>query len=253
MHRTLRAAMTAVVLLGASLPAAAQSTPWEDRVFGGISFGLDSGSADVNDRRTISVYGEDGTIESSSGFDADGIIDFSVGARVWRNMGVAIGYTSKSSTGTANVTGSVPHPQFFDRPRTFTDSIDGMDRDEHATHLQIGWMIPVNDNVDVFVYIGPSFYSLSQEIVANVTLAEQGPPYSTVVVQPSVELRKDRATGYNLGADATYMFYTRDTLRIGAGAFMRFTGATADLRNSNSTIETDLGGFQLGFGLRARF
>jgi hypothetical protein len=253
-HKTLRAALTAVVLLGVSLPAAAQSTPWEDRVFGGISFGIDSGSADVTDSRTISVYGESGTLSSTSGFDADGIIDFSVGARVWRNMGAAIGYHSKSSTGVAEITGSIPHPQFFDRPRSFSDSVDGIDRDENATHLMIGWMLPVNDNLDVFVYGGPSFYRLSQEVVSDLAIAEQGPPYTSIVVQPTIDVRKKSATGYNIGADATYIVYTTESVRLGIGGFMRFTGATADLRISdNSTVETDLGGFQIGIGARVRF
>lgn len=247
--------MTAV-LVGASQPAAAQSmmdTPWEDRVFGGISFGLDSGSPTVNDNRSFIIYGENATLQSSSDFDADGIIDLSVGARVWRNMGVAIGYHSKSSTGVAEISGTVPHPIFFDQPRTFTDTVDGIDRDESATHIQIGWMIPVNDKLDVFVYVGPSFYRLSQDVVSDLALAEQGSPFTSVVVQPTIEERKDSGVGYNLGADATYILYTRDRLRLGLGGFMRFTGAGADLQVSDSTVETDLGGFQIGFGARVRF
>ena len=257
MHKTLRAAMTAVMLLGASLPAAAQAgpwdRPWEDRIFGGITFGIDSGSADVSDSRDITVYGENGTLQSTSSFDADGIIDLFAGARLWRNAGVAIGYHSKSSTGVAEVTGSIPHPQFFDRPRTFTDSIDGIDRDEHATHLMFGWMFPVNDNLDVFVYAGPSFYHVSQEVIADLAIAEQGPPYTTIIVQPTIEVRKDSPVGYNLGADATYIVYTREKMRLGVGGFMRFTGASGELDVDGSTIETDLGGFQIGIGARFRF
>ena len=258
MHKTLRAAMTAVVLLGASLPAAAQNipwdTPWEDRVFGGITFGIDTGSAEVSDSRNITVYGEPGTLQSTSDFDVDGIIDFSVGARVWRNAGVAIGYHSKSSTGVAEITGSIPHPLFFDRPRTFTDSVDGIDRDEHATHLMFGWMFPLKDNLDVFLYAGPSFYHVSQEVVSDLAIAEEGPPYTTIVVQPTIEVRKKGSTGYNLGADATYIVYTRESLRLGVGGFMRFTGASADLQiNDSTSVETDMGGFQIGIGARVRF
>ena len=257
MHKTLRAAMTAVLLLGASLPAAAQNipwdTPWEDRIFGGITFGIDTGSAEVSDSRNITVYGETGTLQSTSDFDADGIIDFSVGARVWRNAGVAIGYHSKSSTGVAEISGSIPHPLFFDRPRTFTDSVDGIDRDEHATHLMFGWMFPLKDNLDVFVYGGPSFYHISQEVVADLAIAEEGPPYTTIVVQPTIEVRKKSTTGYNIGADATYIVYTTESWRLGVGGFMRFTGANAKLDVNGTTIETDLGGFQIGIGARVRF
>ena len=254
MHRTLRAAMTAVALLGASLPAAAQSTPWEDRVFGGISFAFEGGADDISESRSFTVYGENGTVSSTTDFDADALIDLTVGARVWQNAGVALAYTSKSSTGVADITGSVPHPLFFDRPRAIAETIDGIDRDESAIHLQFGWMFPVNDRIDVFVYLGPSFYDMSQEVVTDLAVAEQGPPVTTVVVQPTIQEREDGATGYNLGADATYMLYTRDRLRVGVGAFLRFTGATAELTLSDGNrVQTDLGGTQFGFGARFRF
>ena len=253
MHRPLRAALMAAVLVGVSLPAAAQSTPWEDRVFAGISFGFEAGTSTITDSRTFVVYEEPGSLQSTSRFDSDGIIDISLGARVWSNMGVAIGYHAKSTTGTAEVQGSIPHPIFYDRPRSFTDSIDGIDRDESATHVQIGWMIPVNDKVDVFVYAGPSFYRLKQEVVSDLAVAEQGPPFTSVVVQPTVSLLKENVTGYNVGADATYMLYTSDTLRFGLGGFLRFTGATANINLGDATTETDLGGVQFGVGARLRF
>jgi len=246
----------AAVLVGASQPAAAQTPleePWEDRVFGGLSFGVEGGSAEISDSRTFTVYEEAGSIETQASFGSDAIIDISGGVRVWRNMGVALSYHAKSTTGTANVQASVPHPIFFDRPRSYTETIDGIDRDEKATHLQFGWMFPINDNFDVFAYVGPSFYRLTQEVVAGASIAEQGPPFTTVIVQPTIETRKESATGYNLGADATYMFYTRDRLRLGVGGFLRFTGATADIQLSDSAFETDLGGVQFGIGARIRF
>ena len=253
MHRTLRAALMAAVLVGASQPAAAQSAPWEDRVFAGVSFGIEGGSADISDSRSFPIYGEAATLVSNAGFNADSIVDFSVGARVWRNMGVAIGFHAQSTTGSGDIQGSIPHPIFFDRPRTFTDPIDGIDRDEYATHLQLGWMVPLGDNLDVFVYGGPSFFRISQEVVSDIAVAEQGPPFTSVVVQPTIALRKENATGFNIGADASYMFYTRDRLRLGVGGFLRYTGATADIALSNSSISTDLGGIQFAVGARVRF
>ena len=117
-----------------------------------------------------------------------------------------------------------------------------------------GWMFPLKDNLDVFLYAGPSFYHVSQEVVSDLAIAEEGPPYTTIVVQPTIELRKKNSTGYNLGADATYIVYTRESLRLGVGGFMRFTGASADLQiNDTTSVETDMGGFQIGIGARVRF
>ncbi|MEZ5288833.1 MAG: hypothetical protein R2712_29345 [Vicinamibacterales bacterium] len=253
MHRTLRAALIAAVVVGLGQPAFAQGTPWEDRAFASISFGFEGGGAELSDARDFSIYGESARIISNTSFDPDSILDFSVGARVVRNFGVAIGYHTKSSTGVADIQGSIPHPIFFDRPRNFTSAEDGIDRDEHAVHLQFGWMLPLREKLDVFLFAGPSFYRLSQELVSDVTLAEQGPPFTSVVVQPNIELRKENATGYNAGADVTYMLKTTDSIRLGVGGFIRVTGATAKLALANGTVETDLGGLQFGIGGRIRF
>ncbi len=258
MHRTMRAAMMAAVLVGASQPAAAQSslleTPWEDRVFGGFNFAFDASKSDISATSPFVIYDETGGLTTNAEFKADTLLDGSFGARVWRNLGVAVGFSSRSGTGEGTIEGSIPHPLFYDQPRSYTDNLDGIDRTESATHLQFGWMVPLNDNFDVFVYAGPSFYRLTQEVVTDLAVAEQGPPYSTVVVSPSFAERKESAVGYNLGADITYIFYTRDTLRLGIGGFMRFTGATADVELGNGvTVESGMGGFQMGVGARVRF
>jgi hypothetical protein len=258
MHRTLRAAMMAAVLVGAGQPAAAQSslleTPWEDRVFGGFNFAFDASKSDITTNSPFVVYDETGGVTTSVEFKADTLLDGSFGVRVWRNMGVALGFSSRSGTGEGSIEASIPHPLVYNQPRGFSSELDGIDRTESATHLQIGWMVPLNDNFDMFVYAGPSFYRLTQEVVSDLTLAELGPPYSTVVVSPSFEERKESAVGYNLGADITYIFYTRDRMRLGIGGFVRFTGATADVELGNGvTVESGMGGFQSGVGARVRF
>jgi hypothetical protein len=258
MHRTLRAAMVAAVLVGASQPAAAQSslleTPWEDRVFGGFNFAFDASKSDITTNSPFVIYDETGGLTTNAEFKADTLLDGSFGVRVWRNLGVAVGFSSRSGTGEGSIEGSIPHPVFYDQPRAYADSLDGIDRTESATHLQFGWMLPVNDRFDVFVHVGPSFYRLTQEVVSDLAIAEQGPPYSSVVVSPTFAVRKESAVGYNLGADATYIFYTNDQVRLGIGGFMRFTGATADVELGNGvTVESGMGGFQAGVGARVRF
>lgn len=250
---TKRAALMAAVLIGASQTAFAQSRAWDDRVFASVSFGAETGSTDVASSRAFTIYAEPATVSSATTFDSDSILDFQVGARVFGNFGVSVAYHTQSSSSTADVSGSIPHPIFFDRPRSFAESIDGIDRDEYATHLQVGYMVPFNDKLDMYVYGGPSFFRVSQEVVDDVTVAEQGAPFTNVVVQPSFAVRKKSATGYNVGVDLSYMFYSTDTVRLGLGAFARMTGAKADITVGESTVETDLGGFQFGIGARFRF
>ncbi len=253
MHRLLRAALTAAVLLGVSQQAAAQARAWEDRVFAGVSFGLEAGTEEVSQSRSFPVYGEQATLLNNSSFDRNNILDLTLGARVWRNLGVALAYHTGTASGSGDVSGSVPHPLFFDRPRNFSERLSGFERKEHATHLQIGWMVPISDNVDVFVYGGPSFFRISQDIVSDISVGEQGFPYANVVVSPTLAVAKRNATGYNVGVDASYMFYNTDAVRLGVGGFLRVTGASATLRAGDSVIDTDLGGVQFGLGARIRF
>jgi hypothetical protein len=253
----LRAALVAAAVIVASQPASAQSV-WEDRVFANISFGIDTGSTDISQNSSFVVYSETGTLQSNATFGSFGIFDFAIGARIYRNVGVAIAYHTGDTTGDGEISGSVPHPAVFDRPRTFSQEFNDADRDEHATHLQIGWMVPLNDKFDVFIYGGPSFYGVSQELVTNLTFAEQGPPFTSVTALAEIQQIKESAVGYNLGADATYFVYETDRLRLGVGGFLRFTGASADLEFTNNagerqSIETDLGGVQFAFGARVRF
>ena len=65
--------------------------------------------------------------------------------------------------------------------------------------------------------------------------------------------QKRSATGYNVGADATYIFWQNDSVRVGAGGFVRFTSAKTDVRLLVSDFDTTIGGVQFGFGGRIRF
>jgi hypothetical protein len=147
----------------------------------------------------------------------------------------------------------VPHPVFFDRPRSFSQTLDNAERDEHAAHLQFGWMVPLGDRFDLFLSGGPSFFRVSQDVVSDLSFAEQGPPFSSVNVNAVTTTSKRNATGFNLNVDATYVVYQRDRFRLGVGGLLRFTGATADLNVGGTTIATDLGGVQVAAGLRLRF
>jgi len=47
--------------------------------------------------------------------------------------------------------------------------------------------------------------------------------------------------------------WQNDSVRLGAGGFVRFTGATTDVFMLTNDVETKLGGMQFGFGGRIRF
>ena len=58
---------------------------------------------------------------------------------------------------------------------------------------------------------------------------------------------------FNAGADATYIVWTNDSIRLGVGGFLRFTQASTDVEMLTTSQPTDVGGMQFGFGGRIRF
>lgn len=250
--RKLAMAMVVGVLFGGTREAAAQGAP-DDRVYLSIGFGLESGSSALNDTKQYTLYDETATTNTAANWSSGSFFAGGIDFRLFKNLTVGVSYHQETNTADTAVSGTVPHPLFFNQPRNFSDTEGGLSRNENATHLSFGWVIPFSSKLDVLVSGGPSFFRLSQDVVSEVTIAEKGGNYSEVVVDSTVSTQKRSVTGYNVGADATYIFWQNDSVRLGAGGFVRYTTATTDVRLLVSDVETTVGGIQFGFGGRIRF
>jgi hypothetical protein len=241
------------VCAGTARESAAQVAPWSDRGYINIGWGVESGSSALSDTRTTTIYEETATVTSASSFTSGSLFDAGVGVRVWRNLTIGGAYHQEQNDTAGELTGSIPSPVFFNRPRTLTQRVEGLERKEKATHLVLGWVLPINNKLDVMVFGGPSFFRIEQDVVSNLTVGEQGGSFTAVIAQPTVTTRKASQTGYNVGADATYIVWENDSVRLGAGGFVRFTKASFDIEMLNSSQPTEAGGVQFGFGARLRF
>lgn len=241
------------VFAGTARQASAQGATWADRGYINVGWGVESGSTSMSDTRTATVYEESATVTSTSNFTSGSLFDVGVGLRIWRNVIVAAAYHQEQNDTEGQLTGSIPSPVFFNRPRTLSQAVPGLERKEKAVHLQFGWVVPLGAKMDVMVTGGPSFFRLEQEVVSNVTFGEQGGNFSTVVASPSESVRKQSKTGFNVGADATYIVWQNDSIRVGAGGFARFTKADMNIEMLTSSQPTQVGGMQFGFGARLRF
>lgn len=239
------------VLVGGTREAAAQGVT--DRVFLNIGFGVEQGNNDATDTTTYTLYDETATVSSSTSWTSGSIFGGGVDFRLFKGFTVGVGYHQETNTTGSLVTGSLPHPIFFNRPRTFSVTEGGLQRRENATHITFGWVQQITPKLDVLVSGGPSFFRLQEDVVSEVEVAERGGDYSQVLVSPTVTLQKRSVTGYNVGADVTYILWQNDSVRLGGGGFVRYTGATTDVRLLANNIETKVGGIQFGFGARIRF
>ena len=114
----------------------------------------------------------------------------------------------------------------------------------------IGWVMPFGPKFDVMVTGGPSFFRVEQDAVSNVAIGESGGTFTT---QPTITTSKKSQTGFNVGADATYIVWQNDSVRLGAGGFVRYTAADVSLPMLTTEQSTEVGGMQFGFGARLRF
>jgi hypothetical protein len=237
-----------------SREAAAQGlgAPSDDRVLVTIGFGEESGSSDMSDTMNLTVYEEPATVTTSTTWSSGSIFEVSAAVRVFMNFTVGVGYHQETNTTDTQISAVVPHPIFFNRPRNITATESGLYRRENATHLTFGWIVPVDDKLDVHVTGGPSFFRLRQDVVSAVRAAETA-DLNNPVVQSTVTEQRKSVTGFNLGADVTYILWQNDDMRIGAGGFLRYTSAEADVLMLANEVSTKVGGMQFGFGARVRF
>jgi hypothetical protein len=240
------------VCAGVAQDAHAQTGTWADRGYVNFGFGVESGSSSITETQNIVIYEEPGTVTSSTSWTSGSLIDAGFGVRVWRNMTVGISYHQEENDTDAEVTGLIPSPIFFNQPRELNQEAV-LERKEKAAHLVFGWVFPFNDKLDVMLFGGPSFFRLEQDAVSDVEIGEGSSPFTTVVADLDVETRKKSFVGFNVGLDATYIVWSNDDLRIGAGGFLRFTQASGDILQLVSEQPTDVGGLQFGLGARVRF
>jgi hypothetical protein len=239
------------VFAGTAQEAAAQA-PWSDRGYINVGWGVESGSSAMADSKNFTIYDEAATVNSAATFTSGSLFDVGVGLRIWKNLTVGAGYHQEQNDTEGALSGTIPSPVFFNRPRTLTHAVPGLERKEKATHLMIGWVVPVGSKFDIMLSGGPSFFRVEQDVVSDVRIGE-GANFNSVVADPEVTTRKQSVTGYNVGADATYIVWQNDNVRVGAGGFVRFTMADAAFDMLSSSQPTEVGGVQFGFGVRLRF
>jgi opacity protein-like surface antigen len=254
---------TMCVLAGSTQAAAQQAAgvpPAPGRLTISGNIGFQAGDHDITRSTVFPLYDEEGNIDiTQTGIGGGSFFDFGANYRVRNQLGAGIAFTFNSSEGDGTVTGSIPHPLFFDTFRTLSASADGLEHKERGVHLQATWRIPFTEALDFTVSAGPSFFNISQDFIRRVTFSET-PPFDAVNVDAVelLSLRKN-AVGFNIGVDAAYTVYSGNLNVLGVnpaiaiGAQARYTRAETDFDiNDNDSASVKAGGFQIGAGVRVR-
>ena len=246
--------MSVAVVLAVSLLAAgrakAQMRAWEDTGYVSINYGYQVGTRSFQESFSDTVFAEEATYSVSHESGEGRQFDIGGGLRVWRNLAAGVAVTSFSTSDGADITGRVPHPLIFNRLRNVSFARTDLEHKEVGVHIQAAWVMPVNEKISVTVTGGPSFFSIDQSLITGVTTAAEIAPFDAVAVSSAAATSvSESGVGANAGVEVTYLV----TEQLGGGLFVHWAGGTVDIPASGGTQSIDVGGVQVGFGLRARF
>ena len=251
----MRTIIAAALVAAAAAPAGAQTqfqTAAQPRGFISANGVYEATSSAFSDRFEFQEFVETGSVETR--FEAKSALglDATIGIRLWRNVGAAVGFTtyapgSRDDTG-GEVTASIPHPFEFNRQREVSGAA-GLRRKETAIHASLLYFIPVNDRVQAVIGAGPTFFQAEQSFVQRVQY-DHVYPYDTATFR-GVDHDNESASGvgFNASLDITWRF----ARRFGAGGIIRYAQASLPFTPGERTVTVDVGGLQAGLGVRVLF
>lgn len=240
---------TAWVLTAPSL-ALAQAASKPTRFTIGVSGGVQQAAEDVSDHFSFPKNVETEVVDVKYSMKPWALIDLAAGYRLWNNLGVGVAVSVTSGKGDADVTASVPHPFFFNQPRTVTGTENDIAHSETGVHLQLQYMVPATGRLHFTLEGGPSWLNVDHEVVTDVTVTESY-PFDTAAFGGAVtKSTKGSAVGFNAGIDVTWLFAES----VGVGGIVRYTRADVDLKAvEGRTLTMKAGGLQGGVGIRVLF
>jgi opacity protein-like surface antigen len=238
--------------------ASAQATPAPAtaavpaRGFVALHFGAQSGESELVDGFSFPQYDETAAVAVRQSIGGGGLINFEGGARVYGRWyaGLAISRTSNNIETTVDA--SIPNPLVFDQPRR-ADPLtnEALKHSETGYHLFARYVFPVNDQFEIGVSAGPSFISVTHDVVTGISFQEGSAPFTTVTLTGTTQREEsETVTAFNFGANATY----RITGQFGVDGFFRYAKGSTDVAGaSTGTVEISGGGAQFGVGVRYAF
>jgi hypothetical protein len=243
--------LTVSAIVIASVTAGnAQTLAGTPQVVIAVNTGYQATSNDFRDGAVFRDYSEDGRFDTEYRVASGPTFDLSGSRQVWRWLAVGGGISRFSHSTPATLTGSVPHPFFFNRPRSIGGSIAGLTRQELSVHAQLRTIVPVGNDLQLAFFGGPSWFRVRQEIVTDIAYADEY-PYDEALLRSNTTIGETgSALGLNAGIDMA-LFFVR---RAGIGMSVQYSSATIDLRSADGGVTAvRAGGIQTGAGLRLRF
>ena len=240
---------------GAKAPPAKKAAPpraskvWKGRGFAVVSAGAQLAAPGYTSTAVFEVHAEDATLNANASIGVGPVFGARGGVRVWKNMAVGAGLEMAATSQTLAITGRLPHPFQFNQYREVEGTESGLDRTEALVAFELSWLVALARRVDMFVFGGPAYISVRQEMATRIQFTETY-PYGTADLT-GVETATMRGGGFGVtaGLDVSYLV----TKHLGLGGEVRYSYASTTLTPSDQPAKVGLGGLQAAFGARILF
>ncbi len=248
-------------LVGGATDATAQPAP-TDRIAVWLDVGWRPASRTFGSTRVFPVFSELGSFQASYAIEKGGVIAGGVSFRLWRNLAVGLDVSSYRSVNAAQLTAELPHPFFFDLPRSTMGEADGLERQELGVHIRALWVMQLTNWLVVSASVGPSLINARQDLVSSVEHTEVGFPFDDIIFAGHTDSSQSATTaGMNSGVDIdTFVLHRLPFLnrfavmeKVGLGLLIRYVRGSVDMQLGDDRAQVDRGGLQVTTGLRVRF
>lgn len=243
---------SALILLPALLAGApsARAQAGSDRVRISVEGGIPLASAGFSQAFTRTVNLETARFTTDLSPNASGFAGAGARIRIARAFSAGLTMTVASGSANGSLDAVVPHPFYFNQPRSFVGDIDGLDRRETAVHLELGWTVPMWRKAALSLFGGPSRIALRQALATRVNYDEAFPFDTATYASADSTVVTSAALGFHAGADITW----RLGARVGVAGLVRYSRAPVSLSaGAGNDVDTVAGGVQAGGGLRLFF
>lgn len=250
MRRTVIALVILTGLTFLSLPdtASAQPTAWGDNGYISINGFYDATTSSYETLTSQDFNLETVQLTTSHEVAKTPVYDLTVGGRLKGNLGMGFGFSYAKQTDDAEITGGIPHPFYYDQPRALAATTK-LDREDVTVHIHGMWLLPLTERFQVALFGGPTWFRVTQETVKSIEIDDSFPFDSVTLTKAELEKSKGSHWGYNAGFDASVFF----SAHVGVHGIVRYAQGTITISPGGHETSFDIGGLQLGAGLRFRY
>ena len=233
----------------------------EQRVTVGFSGGIQFVKDALKNEVDFELWQETGTFEASYNITKDSAFDGSFAFLLYKRMGLGFNVSHFSKTIAATIDADVPHPFFFSFPRKATGVANNILRRESAIHIQSQYWHTIGDKFLLRGFIGPTIFSVRQDLVSTIQTKERGYDYNTVdIIGHNTLASGGTELGFNIGFDMSYFVFDH----IALAGILRYSRGTSSVEDQATLRHLsrfsgqgqpplELGGTHLAAGLRFGF